>query len=99
MNTIQRTIEIDNSRRLRLDLPLPETIPCGTTRVEIRFITLTHPETPPDDETEYLLKSPANREKILKSIDDIEHGRNIISFDSLEDAIKAAQGQARDKFQ
>jgi antitoxin YefM len=30
------------------------------------------------DETEYLLRSPANRDRLLKAVEDIEHGRNII---------------------
>jgi len=30
------------------------------------------------DETEYLLRSPANRERLLKAIEDIEHNRNLI---------------------
>jgi hypothetical protein len=42
------------------------------------------------DETEYLLASPANRERLLKAVDDIETGRNLVTFDTLEDAIKRA---------
>lgn len=30
------------------------------------------------DETEYLLRSSANRENLLEAIDDIESGRNLI---------------------
>lgn len=30
------------------------------------------------DETEYLLRSPANRERLLKAVDDVEQGRNIV---------------------
>lgn len=30
------------------------------------------------DTTEYLLSSPANKEHLLRAIDDIENGRNII---------------------
>ena len=44
------------------------------------------------DETEYLLQSPANRERLLKAIDNIEKGKNIVSFENLEGAIKCAQG-------
>ena len=33
------------------------------------------------DTTEYLLSSEANREQLLRAIDDIEHGRNIITPD------------------
>ncbi len=29
------------------------------------------------DETEYLLRSPANRERLLEAIEDVERGRNI----------------------
>jgi hypothetical protein len=42
------------------------------------------------DETEYLLASPANRERLLKAVDDVETGRNLITFDTLEDAMKRA---------
>ena len=30
------------------------------------------------DETEYLLSTPANRERLLKAIADVEAGRNIV---------------------
>ena len=33
------------------------------------------------DTTEYLLSSEADREQLLRAIDDIEHGRNIITPD------------------
>ncbi len=33
------------------------------------------------DTTEYLLSSESNREQLLRAIDDIEHGRNIITPD------------------
>ena len=33
------------------------------------------------DTTEYLLSSEANREQLLRAMDDIEHGRNIITPD------------------
>ncbi len=33
------------------------------------------------DTTEYLLSSPANKEHLLRAIDDIENGRNIIVLD------------------
>ncbi len=35
----------------------------------------------PEDETAYLLKSPANREHLLKALDDLTHGRNLVSVD------------------
>jgi hypothetical protein len=42
------------------------------------------------DETEYLLCSPANREHLEKSIREIEQGK-MISFATLEDAIACAK--------
>ena len=38
------------------------------------------------DETEYLLSSPANREHLLTAIDDIRNNRNLVnvSLDSIE---------------
>lgn len=37
-----------------------------------------------EDETEYLLKSPANREHLLKAVDDIKNNRNLIRFTAEE---------------
>ena len=34
-----------------------------------------------EDETEYLLKSPINREHLLKAIDNVVHDRNLITVD------------------
>ena len=34
-----------------------------------------------EDETDFLLKSPANREQLLRAVDDIKHGRNLITPD------------------
>ncbi len=34
-----------------------------------------------DDETAYLLKSPANRERLLKAIDNVAHDRNLVTVD------------------
>ena len=33
------------------------------------------------DETSYLLRSEANKKRLLEAIDDIEHGRNLIEVD------------------
>ena len=44
------------------------------------------------DETEYLLSSPANREHLEKSIREIEQGK-IITFATLEDAIACAKSK------
>ena len=33
------------------------------------------------DETEYLLRSPANRERLLAAVADVEAGRNVIAPD------------------
>lgn len=32
-----------------------------------------------EDETAYLLKSPANRERLLKALDNVAHNRNLIT--------------------
>ncbi|MDR1784957.1 MAG: hypothetical protein LBR23_00600 [Spirochaetaceae bacterium] len=47
MTAVQQFAEIGADRRsLRLEKPLPENIPCGKARVEIRFIVLPEPEPP-----------------------------------------------------
>ena len=46
------------------------------------------------DETEYLLSSPANREHLEKSIREVEQGK-IITFVTLEDAIACAQSRIK----
>ena len=33
------------------------------------------------DETDYLLRSPANRERLLKAVADLEAGRNLVTPD------------------
>jgi len=43
------------------------------------------------DETEYLLSSPANRERLLTAIENIKQGKNIRYFKNLEEAIACAQ--------
>jgi len=34
-----------------------------------------------EDETTYLLKSPANRERLLKAIENVAHDRNLVTID------------------
>ena len=46
------------------------------------------------DETEYLMQSPSNRTRLSKAIENIEKGKNIISFQNLEQSIKAAEEKA-----
>ena len=41
------------------------------------------------DTTEYLLSSSTNRKHLLESIKNIEEGKNLTSFETLEDLIKA----------
>ena len=43
------------------------------------------------DETEYLMSSPANREHLLKAIKNVEDGKNIITFETLEEAKQCAE--------
>ena len=31
-----------------------------------------------EDETDFLLKSPANREQLLRAVEDIKNGRNLV---------------------
>jgi len=47
------------------------------------------------DATEYLMQSPANREKISKAIENIERGENLITFETLEQAIQYAKEHNR----
>ena len=42
------------------------------------------------DETEYLLSSPANREHLEKAIENVKQGK-VISFENLEQAIQRAE--------
>lgn len=34
-----------------------------------------------EDETAYLLRSPANRERLLKAIDNVAQGKNLVAVD------------------
>jgi hypothetical protein len=45
-------------------------------------------------ETEYLLQSPANRTRLTRAVENIEQGNNLVSFESLEQAIQHAEEQA-----
>lgn len=43
-----------------------------------------------EDETEYLLKSPANREQLLKAVKDVKNKKNMrtLNMDKLNDLVK-----------
>jgi antitoxin YefM len=45
------------------------------------------------DETEYLYNSPANREHLEKAIENVKQGA-VVSFETLEQAVQCAEGQA-----
>ena len=46
------------------------------------------------NETECLLQSPANRERLLAAVRNVELGENLTTFDTLDDAIQYAEEQA-----
>ena len=46
------------------------------------------------NETEYLAGSSANREYLGKAIENVEQGKNLVFFDTLEQAIKCAEEPA-----
>ena len=48
------------------------------------------------DETEYLLSSPANREHLEKAIENVKQGK-VITFENLEQAIQRAEELAATK--
>jgi len=50
-----------------------------------------------DDETEYLLRSPANRENLERAVKNVEQGKNIVSFENLEQAMHVAETQVATK--
>ena len=78
---ITQTVEIPPSRRLTIEVP--REVPTWT-------VTLTF--TPkPVDETEFLLGSPVNRERLLRAVANVEKGEHLITFETLEDAIQAAE--------
>ena len=43
------------------------------------------------DATEYLMSSPANRKRMDEAIKNIEEGKNLISFATLDEAQKCAE--------
>ena len=45
------------------------------------------------DETEYLNSSPVNRSHLEKAINNVEQGKNMVTFESLEQAIQRAEEQ------
>ena len=47
------------------------------------------------DETEYLMRSPENRMRISKAIENIERGENLTSFESIEQATQYAEERSR----
>ena len=55
-------------------------------------ITIREVETPVD-EKEYLRQSPANLTRLTSAINNIEQGKNLVSFDNLEQVIKCAEEQ------
>ena len=57
-------------------------------------ITVREQDDPDWDETEYLMRSPANREHLLKAIKNVEEGKNLITFESAEAARKCAEDWA-----
>jgi len=48
------------------------------------------------DETEYLLSSPANREHLEKAIENVKQGK-VITFENLDQAIQRAEELAAKK--
>jgi tRNA G18 (ribose-2'-O)-methylase SpoU len=67
--------------RMRADELSTDLIKALKTTYHSREIVITIDEA--QDETEYLLSSPANREHLLSAIDDVKNNRNLITM-SLE---------------
>ena len=44
------------------------------------------------DETEYLCSSPINRERLEKAVENVKQGKNLVTFENLEQAIQHAEG-------
>jgi hypothetical protein len=91
--TIEQTIDVPASRRLILEIP-PE-IPVGKVILTFTPAQDDSPadalerDPPPKDETEFLLRPP-NRDGLLQAAANVEKGQNLIFFDTLDDAVKAA---------
>ncbi len=58
-----------------LDLRILESIKAQFKHKEIEIVVAER------DETEYLLSTPENRDALLKAVDDVEAGRNLITPD------------------
>ena len=48
----------------------------------------------PWDETEYLASFPANKEHLDKAVKNVEEGKNLIFFDTIEQAVQCAEERA-----
>jgi hypothetical protein len=75
--------EIPPDHRLVIDVP--REIPAG--RVILTFT----PANKIDDETEYLCSSPVNQRHLENAIANVEQGKNLVSFEKLEQAIQNAE--------
>ena len=47
------------------------------------------------DETEFLMSNPVMRSKLDRAIKNVNEGKNLVSFATLEDAMKAAEEHNR----
>jgi len=74
---ITQSVTIPADHRLIIDVP--REIPTG--RTVITF-------TPARDDTEYLTASPANRERLYRALENVEQGKNLVTFENLEQAIQ-----------
>ena len=43
------------------------------------------------DETEYLCRSPVNYERLKQAIHNVEHGKNLLAFENIEQAAQYAE--------
>ncbi len=75
MNAVEFTAEMSGSATLTIPPEIVSQLPSTDT---VRVIVLTVEEA---DETEYLLSSPMNREKLLQAVEDVEIGRNMVEPD------------------